>query len=112
MRISYKQRCIRCKKNMVLVTPKTQYAVCYECQKNDLKGEVTDPVFKKMFDIPDDLYQKSMFLRSIKINYLRYGKLSEKQIDAYKKTVDKMTNPQPPPEKKKKPKRPDPPPDN
>lgn len=45
---------------------------------------------KKMFDIPEDFYKKNSFLRSIKINYLRYGKLTEKQIEAFKKAVDKM----------------------
>ncbi|TAL53432.1 MAG: hypothetical protein EPN86_04435 [Nanoarchaeota archaeon] len=90
MVVSYKQRCIRCKKNMVLVTNKTRFAVCFDCQKNELKGEVTDPKMKEMFNIPDNLYQESSFLRSIKINYLRYGKLTDKQIDAFKKTVEKM----------------------
>ena len=31
-----------------------------------------------------------MFLRDIKINYLRFGKLSERQIEAFKKVVKKM----------------------
>ena len=55
-----------------------------------MEGEIKDPKMKKMFDIPEEFYKKNMFLRSIKINYLRFGKLSEKQIEAFKKTVKKM----------------------
>ncbi len=66
------------------------FAVCYECEKSQLEGEVKDPEMKKMFDIPEEFYKQNSFLRNIKINYLRYGKLSEKQIAAFKKTVEKM----------------------
>ena len=42
---------------------------------------------KKMFDIPIELYQKNSFLRNIKSNYIKYGSLTEKQIEAFKKVV-------------------------
>jgi len=45
---------------------------------------------KKLFDIPEKFYQENLFLRNIKSNYLRFGKLSDKQIEAFKKTVEKM----------------------
>ena len=44
---------------------------------------------KKFFNIPEEFYQKNSFLRDIKIKYLQFGELSEKQIDAFKKTVKK-----------------------
>jgi len=75
---------------MVLVTAKSRYPICFDCQKGDLQGEVKDPVFKKLFDIPDNYYVESMFLRSIKINYLKYGKLTDRQIEFFIKAVDKM----------------------
>jgi len=75
---------------MVIVTPRTRFAVCFDCQKNELKGEITDPVMKEMFAIPEEFYQQNSFLRSIKINYLKFNSLSEKQIEAFKKTVLKM----------------------
>ena len=59
-------------------------------KKNELKGEIKNKKFKKMFDIPEEFYKENLFLRSIKINYLRYGKLTEKQIAAFKKTVKNM----------------------
>jgi hypothetical protein len=90
MAVRYKQRCARCKQNYVLVTSRQKYAVCYECQKNELKGEISDPKMKKFFDIPQELYKENAFLRDIKINYLRYGKLSERQVEAFKKVVQKM----------------------
>lgn len=90
MRITYKQRCSRCKKNFVLVTWKNKYPLCYDCQKNEMGGEIKDPTLKKMFDIPEEFYKENSFLRSVKINYLKYEQLSEKQVDFFKKTVQKM----------------------
>ncbi len=76
---------------MVLITGRNQFPICYECQKPELQKEIKDPKMKKMFDIPEELYKKSGFLRSIKSNYLRYGKLTDKQIEFFKKTVKEMT---------------------
>ena len=90
MRIQYKQKCARCKKNYVLVTSRNRFAVCYECQKGELHGEIKDAKMKKMFDIPEEYYKKSAFLRDIKINYLDYGKLTDRQIEAFKKVVKNM----------------------
>lgn len=45
---------------------------------------------KKLFNIPEEFYKTNGFLRSIKINYLRFGKLSEKQIECFQKTVKEM----------------------
>lgn len=42
---------------------------------------------KKLFDIPEEYYKKNAFLRSIKSNYLKFGKLSDKQIEYFEKTV-------------------------
>ncbi len=90
MAVNYKQKCSMCKTNYVMVTYRDRYPVCYECQKKDLQGEIKDPAMKKMFDIPEDLYHKNSFLRNIKINYLRYGSLSEKQVEAFKKVAKKL----------------------
>jgi len=90
MRITYKQKCSRCKKNFVLVTWKNRFPLCYECQKNDLSGEIKDPEMKKLLNLPEEYYKESSFLRSIKINYLKFGTLSEKQIEFFKKAVQKM----------------------
>jgi len=81
---------MRCKKNYVTVTGRQKFPVCYECQKKEMKGEITDPEMKKLFDIPEEFYKRNSFLRDIKINYLRFGKLSERQIEAFKKTVKEM----------------------
>lgn len=88
--VRFKQLCQKCRKNMVLVTSKTKFAICYECQKEELQGEIKDPKMKKMFDIPEEFYKESLFLRNIKSNYLRFGKLSEKQIEWFKKVADDM----------------------
>jgi hypothetical protein len=49
---------------------------------------------KKLFNIPEEFYKQNSFLRSIKINYLKYGELSEKQIDTFKEVVKKLKNPE------------------
>jgi len=86
----YKEKCRRCKKNYVTVTWKQRYPLCYDCQKNEMSGEIKNAKMKRLFNIPEDFYKENAFLRSIKINYLRFGKLSDKQIDAFKETVKKL----------------------
>lgn len=87
--VIYKQKCSRCK-NMVVVSSSMRYPLCYDCQKSELRGEIKDPEMKAMFDIPEELYKQSAFLRSIKVNYLKFGKLSEKQLAAFRKVVGEM----------------------
>jgi len=55
-----------------------------------MKGEIEDPELKKLLDIPEKYYDESMFLRNIKINCLKFGSLSEKQIEAFKKVVEDL----------------------
>ena len=57
-----------------------------------MDSEIEDPVMKKMFDVPEQFYMDNSFLRRIKVNYIRYGNLSEKQIEAFKKVVDQLKN--------------------
>lgn len=58
-----------------------------QCEMKDISEEITDPKWKKFFDIDPALYQKSSFLRSIKRNYLRQGMLTKKQKDMFLKVV-------------------------
>lgn len=90
MAIKYKHKCARCHKNYVIVTSRNRFPLCYDCQKSELSGVVKDPKMKRMFNIPEKFYRESAFLRSIKINHLKFGKLSEKQIEAFKKVVKDM----------------------
>ena len=50
MAVRYKQKCWKCKKNYVLITGKQRYAVCYYCQKDQLKGEISN---KSTFTLKD-----------------------------------------------------------
>ena len=90
MAVIYKQKCVRCKKNYVIVTSRQRYSLCYDCQKNDLSKSIKDPKMKKLFDIPEEYYRDNSFLRSIKLNYLQYKSLTEKQVEAFKKAVEKI----------------------
>ncbi len=89
MAVRFKRLCIRCKERFVPAIPGQKYSFCYECQKKELDKPIKDPKMKKLFKIPEKFYKKSPFLRNIKINYLTYGGLTEKQIEAFKKTVKK-----------------------
>ena len=101
-RASYKQKCILCKKNHALVTWKNRTPVCTECKMKEISKPIEDPKFKALFDIDKNLYERSSFLRNIKSNYLRYGNLSEKQIETFKKVAEEVKNTKP--EEKRKPK--------
>ncbi len=90
MYIKYKKKCGKCNKNYVLITSRQNFPICYDCQKSQMKGEIKDKEIKKLFDIPEEFYKESMFLRDIKIKYLQYGTLSEKQIEVFKNVVEKM----------------------
>jgi len=90
MVVKFKQLCNKCKKNYVVITFKQNYVLCYDCQKEDLKKEIKDPKMKKLFNIPEQYYKDNSFLRNIKLYYLKFGNLSEKQVDAFKKSVERM----------------------
>ena len=90
MAIKFKQKCFICKKNYVTVTKRTKWVVCYDCQKKELQGEIKDPAMKKMFDIPEEFYKENAFLRDIKIKYLKWGELTDNQVNAFKKVVKDM----------------------
>lgn len=86
----YKQLCIRCKKNYVEMHWK-QKPYCVKCELDYLDEPINDPKFRKLFNIDKKLYEQSYFLRSIKKNYLSYRKLSDAQIEAFKKTVKDLS---------------------
>ena len=90
MAVKYKKRCMRCKKNFILATWKSNYPMCYDCQKSEMEGEIKDPKMKKLLNIPLEYYKQNGFLRNIKINCIRYGELSERQIEAFKKVVKQL----------------------
>jgi len=56
---------------------------------------IEDPKMKKLFDIPQEYYEQSQFLRNIKQSYIRFGSLTEKQIEFFHKAVEDMKNPKP-----------------
>lgn len=91
MAIQFQQKCTRCMKNYVLVSNRTRGPrICYACHKLEMNGTISDPEMKKFFDIPEEFYKKNSFLRNIKISYLRFGSLTENQIDAFKRTVEDL----------------------
>mgnify|MGYP001566392535 FL=1 len=93
MRPKYKQLCAICKKNHVLISSRGQFPICTSCSMKQINQPIEDKKFKAMFDIDQKLYEQSSFLRSIKYNYLRFGSLSDKQIEMFKKVALELANP-------------------
>ena len=87
----YKTKCIRCRKNMAVVYSRRAKPICTECVDKELKEEIKDKKMKAFFDIPRDLYYEYEILRSIRSYYVKFGKITERQGEAFKSVVDKAT---------------------
>lgn len=92
-RPKYKQICAICRKNHVLISARGQFPICTACSMREISKPIEDEKFRKMFDIDQKLYEQSSFLRSIKSNYLRFGSLSEKQVETFKRVAAELANP-------------------
>lgn len=79
----------------MLTTTRNRFPVCYDCQKGQLAGKIRDPELSKLCDIPEDLYRMDPFLRDIKIKAINQNSLTEKQIEAFKKTVRRLLSEKP-----------------
>lgn len=75
---------------MVPISSRKQFPICYDCQKKDLQGEIKDPKMKKLFNLPEEFYKKSPFLRSVKSYYLKFKEITVKQREYFEKAVKEM----------------------
>ncbi|MBI2144633.1 hypothetical protein HYU17_05840 [Candidatus Woesearchaeota archaeon] len=89
----YKQLCAICRKSHVLIITRGQFPICTPCSMKQINQPIADEKFRKLFDIGQNLYEQSSFLRSIKSNYLRFGSLSDRQIEMFKKVAAELANP-------------------
>lgn len=87
----YKQLCILCRKNHIIIEHYKQKPICPGCEMKNWE-EIKKGKYKKIFDISKEFYVKSYFLRDVRGYYEKFGKLSEKQIEAFKRTVEEMKN--------------------
>jgi len=89
--VSYKQRCSLCRKGWALVTSGRQrFAICSDCEMKVVQLKVEDEEYVKLFDLPLDWYRENSFLRSVRYQYGRFGGVTDKQVEAFKKTVKEM----------------------
>ena len=84
----YKQRCVICKKNMVLMMSARQFPICMTCEMKNFDQPIKDPKYKALLDIDKKWYEENQFLRSVKSHYIRKGMLTDRQIEAFKKVVE------------------------
>ncbi len=92
--MAYNQRCIVCKKNVVLMQHRRQRPVCLPCEMKDLFEPVENKKMQKLFDIPKNLYEESYFLRDVRRKYNMFGNLSEKQVEVFKRVANDLQDPQ------------------
>ena len=91
MAIQFKIKCMRCKKNYVIVTHRMHgFVQCYDCEKGQLEGEIKDKAMRAFFDLPEEFYRDNRFLRSVKIQYMRFGSITEKQREFFVKAAEQM----------------------
>lgn len=83
----YKQRCVICKKNMVLMLSGRQFPICMTCEMKNFDKPIKNPKYKALLDINTKWYEENSFLRSVKSHYIRKGMLTDRQIEAFKKVV-------------------------
>lgn len=69
---------------------RSRFAVCMDCEMKSIREPVKDSAYRKLFDIPLDWYKENPFLRSVRFQFGRFGELSEKQVEAFKKTVKEL----------------------
>src|SRR3989344_2569866 len=91
MMAKYKQRCSVCKNNWALVySGRQKFPVCIDCEMKVIQQPLEDKEYFKMFDIPLEWYRENHFLRSVRYKYGRFGNLTDKKIEALKKTVKEL----------------------
>ena len=88
----FKQKCKLCKIEWVIMNYK-EYPICVKCQMRQIFAtEVTEQKYL-FLNVDTKLYEQSRFLRNIRDAYQRYEGLTDKQITAFKKTVEDLRNP-------------------
>ena len=83
----FKQKCALCKTEWVIMFSHRQFPICVKCHMKKISEKVEDKKFD-FLNIPNSLYEQSSFLRNIKESYQRFKNLTDKQIEAFKKTVE------------------------
>ena len=84
--MQFKTKCSFCKKEWVL-SKRGEYPLCVDCHMRIIYGEeITDKKYE-FLEIDKKYYRKSRFLRNIRQAYIRYHELTDKQKEAFLKTV-------------------------
>ena len=88
-RPQFKQKCKICKIDWTLVNYR-DFPICVKCHMKQIFSEEVEDKKYDFLNISKTLYEKSRFLRNIRQAYLMYKELSEKQIEAFKTTAQKI----------------------
>ncbi|MFH1400872.1 MAG: hypothetical protein ABIH41_05095 [Nanoarchaeota archaeon] len=100
--VAYKQRCIRCKQNMVLMKGRRQLPICMQCNMRVVDRPIEDHEMKEFFAIERTLYEKHAFLRRVKEVYHEQGMITEPQKEAFLRVLEEAKLPEEEQEKLRK----------
>ena len=76
---------------MAIVYSRKAKPACTECVDKELAIEIKNAKMRKFFDIPKELYYTYDILRSIRSYYTRFGKITDRQKEAFVEIVKKIT---------------------
>src|SRR3989338_340237 len=94
MPVRFQQRCVKCRKNFVQMYSSRQFPICAPCQLAEISRPIKSKAMAAFFDIPQEFYEQSQFLRSIKSSYLRFENITPAQREAFVKVVEEMKHPE------------------
>ncbi len=93
-RIKFKKKCGICKKVWVVIH-RREFPICTPCHMKRIFSEEQKITAKKFLflNIDKEFYEQSRFLRNIREAYLRFEDLTDRQIEAFKETLERTKNP-------------------
>lgn len=68
-----------------------QKPICIDCQMKQW-DKIKNERYKELFSISKKFYEESYFLRNVRDYYDKFGKITKKQEEAFKKTIKEMEN--------------------
>ena len=86
--VKYKQKCGRCKKNYTMSLRSQAFVMCADCHEPLINKPIEDADMKAFFEQADDIYDRDAYLRTVKMNYLKYGNITDYQRTQFLKVID------------------------
>ena len=86
--VKFKQRCSKCKKNYTVSMRSQAFVMCAECHEPLINKPIEDEEMKLFFEKGEGFYEKDAYLRTVKMNYLKYGNITDYQRKQFLRVID------------------------